>query len=282
MKSSFALSERRNPWVSRATLPLRLATSFARKAPDFLIIGAQKSGTSSLYEQICYHPNIRKAARKEVHYYDWTYNRGEFWYRAHFPLKWRNSVLTGEATPHYLYHPLAAQRIYNDNPDIKLIIVLRDPTERTLAHYRHEVRHGNENLSPVEALKRPENARSRYDQLVSNPSKFNRRDQLYSYVTRGYYLLQIKQYLRYFDRNNILVLNSIDLFDKPKDTVSMAWDFLGLTSKMDDSKFDFAPMNVNPNQKLNDKAVQEKLKTHFYNHNEMLFDYLGKDFGWNS
>src|SRR4051794_39950057 len=94
-----------------ARVLVRRPTSSQRALPDFLIIGAQKSGTTSLYDYLCQHPQVRPAMTKEVHYFDFNFTRGTRWYRSHFPLGVgsRNWV-TGEATPYYLFHPETANR----------------------------------------------------------------------------------------------------------------------------------------------------------------------------
>ena len=150
---------------------LRDARMFVRRLqgrvlPDFLIIGAQKSGTSSLYRYLAQHPQVRESVLKEVHYFDGgleagidTYALGEHWYRAHFP---RRAAMapgsrTFEASPLYLLHPLAAERIAALMPQVKLVAILRNPTDRALSHYFHNVRNNalrafKEDLPPGPAM----------------------------------------------------------------------------------------------------------------------------------
>src|SRR5262245_16433943 len=98
----------------------RLATGFLRLLPDFLIIGAAKSGTTSLYRYLVKHPHVRRARRKEIRFFDREYAQGANWYRAHFPLalrkRWETlrhgGFATGEASPSYLYYPHAAKRAH--------------------------------------------------------------------------------------------------------------------------------------------------------------------------
>src|SRR5258706_11489250 len=114
----------------------RRATSRYRKLPDFLIIGAQRSGTSTLYQYIARHPDVRGAFRKEVHYFDMHYDRGLDWYRACFPTR----GFTGESSPSYLIHPEVPARVAAVLPDIKLIAILRNPVERAYSAYNRNVR----------------------------------------------------------------------------------------------------------------------------------------------
>jgi hypothetical protein len=123
----------RSAWyVRRGTAPLRLK-------PTFLVIGAQKSGTTSLHAYLADHPAILCATPKEVHYFDQAYHRGDRWYLAHLPLAGRGiaararagvAPAVGEVTPAYLFTPLVPQRAHAFDPRLKLIAVLRDPVTR--------------------------------------------------------------------------------------------------------------------------------------------------------
>ena len=133
------------------TLP-RLVTAPQHALPDFLLLGAQKAGSTSLYVHLMQHPQIIGVARKELHFFDYKSALGSWWYRTNFPTKAEMAqrsaalgkpVLTGEASPYYLFHPHAARRIARLLPDVKLIALLRNPVDRAFSHYHHEVRGGS-------------------------------------------------------------------------------------------------------------------------------------------
>ena len=106
--------------------------------PEFLIIGAQKSGTTSLYNYLTQHPMVGTAFEKEVRYFNNHFDKGLNWYKAHFPLRIRSSqFMTGEGEPSYLPHPVAPQRVYELVPQVKLIVMLRNPVDRAFSHYQH-------------------------------------------------------------------------------------------------------------------------------------------------
>src|SRR5437899_5084217 len=108
-------------------------TSFARPLPDFLIIGAQKAGTTALYAYLRRHPNVTGPPWKEVSFFDRHYARGERWYRGNFPnVLLTRGRLVGEAGPSYLFHPLAPDRIAALVPRARLITLVRDPVDRAL------------------------------------------------------------------------------------------------------------------------------------------------------
>src|SRR5690348_1015601 len=136
-------------------------TSPLRLLPDFLIIGTQRGGTTSLYHYLQAHPCIGPASTKEVHFFDMRFHKGLAWYRGHFPSRidqyaveqaHGHSLVTGEATALYLFHPHAPKRVAEALPSVKLIVLLRNPVNRALSHYYHAVKHGQETLSFEEAI----------------------------------------------------------------------------------------------------------------------------------
>ena len=116
-----------------------MPTSPLRLLPDFLILGAQRCGTTSLYNYLAQHPSVGPLVlEKGAHYFSTNYDKSLAWYRSHFPMKWRAAAerrhgrpfVTGEGSPYYLFHPLAAQRVAKTLPHVKLLVMLRDPVER--------------------------------------------------------------------------------------------------------------------------------------------------------
>ncbi|MEM1260746.1 MAG: sulfotransferase domain-containing protein, partial [Bacteroidota bacterium] len=111
--------------------------------PDFLVIGAMKSGTSSLLEYLVDHPQIKKGKEKEIHFFDKYFSKGVEWYETQFPKKEENSdFLTGEATPAYLLFPSIPKKVYELYPDVKLIVILRNPVDRAFSNHKMNLRNG--------------------------------------------------------------------------------------------------------------------------------------------
>src|SRR5262245_18320944 len=106
--------------------------------PHFIIIGAQRCGTTSLYNYLIRQLGVIPAAMKEVHFFDLNYQKGNEWYFSQFPELGRDQI-TGEASPYYIFHPRVPQRIKNLLPSIKLIVLLRNPTNRAFSHYQLQV-----------------------------------------------------------------------------------------------------------------------------------------------
>lgn len=111
------------------------------RSPDFMIIGSPRCGTTSLYKYITFHPQILAAANKEICFFSEHFNKGLAWYQAHFPPPIDpGHFLTGEATPTYFTHPLAAERLHECLPKVKLIVILRNPGDRAFSHFQMLVR----------------------------------------------------------------------------------------------------------------------------------------------
>ena len=149
----------------------RLATASARRLPDFLVIGAQRAGSTSLFAQLCEHPGVAAPSHKEIHYFDLQSFRGLRWYRSHFPPAGRSrGRITGEASPYYLFHPAVPARVAEALPDVRLVALLRDPVARAYSQYQLSVRDGHETLGFEEALASRAGAAGRRGGAAARPT----------------------------------------------------------------------------------------------------------------
>ena len=205
------------------------ATSAARPLPDFLILGAQKAGTTALYSYLRRHPSITGPSWKEVSYFDRHYARGEAWYRGNFPNKARTrGKLVGEASPSYLFHPLGPQRVRALVPDARLVVLVRDPVDRALSHYQHEVALGREPLSFEDALAaEEERTRGEAERLAADPRAFSRAWWDHTYAARGRYAEQLERWLDVYPREQLLVVATEELGERPAETYASILAFLG-------------------------------------------------------
>lgn len=230
--SRIALRERwRN--AQRALLIKRnLNTADQRALPAFIVMGAQKAGTSSFYGYLGQHPRIVRAVTKEIHYFDLHYAKGPRWYRAHFPLAARleaKDAMTGEASPYYMAHPHAVSRILNDLPGVKLIALLRNPVDRVVSHYFHERRHGTERLSLADAIKAEEQRTSgEWAAMLQNPDYNSAAHRRFSYLARSDYAAQLRPLMPLLDGGQLLLIKAEELFECPAETMQHALRFLGL------------------------------------------------------
>ena len=207
---------------------LRLITTHlvGRKLPDFIIIGAQKSGTTSLYDFVIKHPTIAPAAKKELHYFSVQYARGELWYRSNFPTnlsrynfyKRTNQRLhSGEASPLYLFYPIVPDRMKEILPGVKLIVILRNPVDRAYSHYHHELRKNRESLSFEKAIElEKERCAGERERLIKDPDFVPVHYRRHSYLARGVYVDQLENWFKYYDRKQFLILATEDLHENPQ------------------------------------------------------------------
>lgn len=215
-------------------------TAGARVLPSFLISGAQRCGTTSLYRALAQHPLLLKPVlHKGVHYFDTAYWRGLSWYRGHFPMRVGTSLLTRrfgarpqafESSPYYLFHPLAGERIAADLPGVKLIVLVRDPVERACSAHAHELARGYETESSFEYALELEDTRlaGAEESLRARPHSVHHSHQHHAYLARGRYAAQLDRLEPLFGRERILVLDSHRFFAEPEQAYDRVLDFLGV------------------------------------------------------
>ena len=244
--------------------------------PHFVIIGSQRCGTSSLYSYLIQHPNISPARRKEVHYFDLHYDKGLEWYCQHFPTSAGGS-LTGEASPYYLFHPLAAERCARDMPNARLIVMLRNPVDRAYSHYHHEQRKQRERLSFEEAIGSEEaRLEGEREKLVREPNYRSQAYASYSYQARGIYVNQLESWMARFPAERILVLESERFFEQT------AIEYRGVLKFLRLPPLDLGHYRVRNAGSYSPMAreTRRRLVERFEPHNQSLCDLLGQRFDW--
>lgn len=264
----------------------RAMTGGVRLLPDFIIVGAQKCGTSSLYRYLASHPTVAPAARKEVHYFDWAFGRGTNWYRAHFVSRFyrasfeartRRKLTVGEASPYYLFHPHVPKRVGELLPGVKLIALLRDPVERAFSAYHHQVRRGREHLSFPDAIDaEPSRLAGELERLARDETYNSPVHRNFSYLARGLYAEQLEAWFRMFPREQLLVIRSEEFFDHTAEVFGQVLDFLELDRWQPPFYRQFNAAEYG----AMDPAVRQRLVAYFAPHNQRLYDLMGRDFGW--
>ena len=250
----------------------RYATAGLRSQPDFVILGAQRGGTTSLYDWLSAHPRMAPASRKELHYFDVHYGRGPRWYRSQFPLT-RSGRVTGEASPYMLYHPLAPGRAAADLPErTRFVVLLREPVERTLSHYWYSRRLKLWETEPLEralALE-PERLAGETERVLRGERSFAHA--CFSYVGRSEYAGQLEAWFAAVGRDRVLVVESEAMYTGT-DTRDRIADWLGLAPHR------AAFPATNQSHRLDEPGpeLRERLRAHFEPHNRRLFDLLGTE-----
>ena len=247
--------------------------------PDFLIIGAQKCGTTSLFHFLSQHPDLGLPTKKELHFFDLQYNKGIEWYYSLFPKKsFLKKKLTGEASPFYLFHSLVPERVFHHLPKIKIIVLLRNPIDRAYSQYNHQRKLGNEPIQSFEEAIVNEEGRIAAEEgkLKKGEINENLAYRRYSYVERGFYSVQIDRWLQYFSMNQMLFIKSEDFFEFPQKALNEVYAFLKISRILPHS---LTPQNTNDYPLINDSTRDLHGKI-FKEDSEKLKDLLGEKFDW--
>jgi Sulfotransferase domain len=233
------------------------------KLPDFVIIGAQKGGTSFLYYLLSRHPLVEPAARKELHFFDHPerFDNGAEWYRRCFPRSgWKNGrrSITGEATPSYLFDPPVAKRMAGVLPQARLIALLRNPVDRAYSHYQMQVKRGTEP--------------STFEQAIEQPHS--------SYLSRGIYVDQLLRWFEFFGQEQMLILKSEDFFGRPVETLQVVLNFLDLPDWQPEASKLRQRRHTGAYKQKMDPSTRRRLEAYFEPYNKRLYECLDVDFGW--
>ncbi len=267
-------------------------TNWIRLLPDFIILGTQRGGTTSLYSYLASHPCIGPASIKEVHFFDNKFAKGVAWYRAHFPLlveKYyaqymrQQDFITGEASPYYLFHPLVPRRVARVVPRAKLIVLLRNPVDRAYSQYNHEMDGGRETSSTFEEAIEREEERLAGDRKrrFTDEHYISYDHQHHSYLAKGIYVDQLRNWMSCFPKEQFLILKSEDFYANLSATLQQTLAFLDIpTATLISEEQEYKQYNKKTFTKMN-PDTRKRLIQYFEPYNERLYEYLGRDFGWN-
>lgn len=279
--------------VSRSAIQVRDAyrwqTRRWRVLPDFIIIGAHKGGTTSLYDYLSGHPQMVPAFEKEVHYFDRRYDGDPLSYQVSFPPRARMALtarragraITGEASPYYLAHPHIPGRVMSMVPDAKIIALLRNPVDRAVSAFHH-----NRRITPhepletfAEAVERElEHLKGELELLVADEHHDDYEYSWHCYLTRGIYVRQLEWWQARVPAEQLLVLQSEALGSRPAEVFDEVRRFLGL-SAWSPPEFERRNTNVYPAVPI-DPELRAQLVEWYRPHNEALFALLGRRFDW--
>jgi hypothetical protein len=258
-----------------------------RMRPDFLIVGAQRCGTTSLFKTLSQHPAVIPAVlHKGVHYFDTDSDRSLSWYLGHFPtlrraaaIERRTGVrpLTGESSPFYMFHPSASARIAAALPEVKLLVLLRDPVERAYSAHAHELARGFE-TEPFERALELEPARisGERERMLADPGYVSHHFRHNAYVTRGQYIEQLRTLEDVFGRDRMLVIDSDEFFANGRPAFDAVCDFLDLPRRDDIS---FGKHNARRRSPM-PAQLREQLTAHFAPYDERLAAGWGRVPSW--
>ena len=262
-------------------------TARLRALPNYLIVGAQRAGTTSLHHYLSQSPAVvPPPLAKGIHWFDVDYHRSEQWYRAQFPLQRTlravgdrvgGLAVTGEASPYYLFHPAVPSRIAQHLPTVRILVVLRDPVGRAWSHYHHELARGFETLAFAEAIK-AESSRlaGEAERLLRDEAARSMSHQHHSYISRGLYAEQLERLFDAVDRTRVMIIDSGDLRRDPDGVCAHIAEFLGIPRWRLDER-------TAHNARRYDSIPGElaaSLRERFEEPDAQLAELLGKRFSW--
>ena len=270
------------------TVSVRLGTATAarRQLPSFLLVGAQRAGTTSLFRALLSHPLVFGANyHKGVNYFDVNYDRGPAWYRGHFPTVasverragGRGRAVTFEASGYYMFHPWALSRLTRDLPEVRLVAMLRDPVERAYSAWKHELARGYETESFERALElEDERLSGQRERMLADPGYQSFSHRHHAYVRRGQYDEQLRRMYQLVGRERVHVVESELFFTEPEETYGRLLAFLDLPPLMPGG---FDRWNARPSAAM-PAATRAHLREHFAGHDEALAGLLGREAAW--
>jgi hypothetical protein len=258
-----------------------------RVLPEFVIIGAAKAGTTSLYGWLSEHPFVAPASQKEVHFFDYNYYRGEDWYRRHFPLESERATfahdherpfLTGEASPSYISHHWAPQRLAKLLPRARLIVMLRNPVDRAYSQFQMSRREGEEELDSFADAVAVEDLRLDGERTRAQGSQHYNSWPIgcWSYLMRSRYAEQLERWFALLPREQFHFLTLEEMADDPQRALDDVHRFLELPPHRYE---ELHPLHTATYDSI-DAATRAQLGEYFRPHNERLYELVGADFGW--
>lgn len=257
-------------WVRGVTAPGPL--------PDFLILGGQRCGTTSLFHYLRSHPQVRAASGKELQYFTLHHGRGERWYRGHFPALAAGQV-TFEASPYYLFHPSVPARVAATLPHGRFVVLLRDPVRRAYSHYRHSRAYGAEPLSFADALAAEPDRLAAALRDGPDTRRAHAALRNHSYAARGRYAEQLERWFAQVPRERIHVVRSEDLYAEPDAVYGELLRFLEL-DPFTPAAFGRHTRTAGSRPADLPATVRADLHRHFAPHNARLAELLGWPDPW--
>lgn len=276
-------------------------TERCNRPPNFLIIGVWKCGTSSLYYYLGKHPKILPALTKELHYFTsithWQKEETFTDYLDYFPPIDNPAYQTGEATPAYIIQPNLARYLRQYFPEVKIIILLRNPVKRAISHFYMRERNCDpifsqtlDGLTHIDLAKVDSIIKQTYTTLraeISWRQRLTRQEEVYPcqadissklahYLALSHYIRYLPQWFEHFPKEQILVIRSEDLFEKASDTMKQVYTFLGLEYY---PLLKYPKVNSLPYNTISPELFQQ-LTGFFKPYNEELEDYLGRKLNW--
>jgi len=253
----------------------RKTLSFNRMEPSFIIIGEARCGTTSLFNYISQNDKVLPPVKKEIHFFDYKFHKKKGWYKSFFPFV-KEGKITGEATPYYFSHPKAAKRIKETYPDIKVILVLRNPIDRAISSFYKQ---RDLKIEPIESIEKAIDIEE--DRLkdsmknMSTNSDYDFNHKNYAYAKRGLYYENLERWKSLFDEDQMLIFEFEELFGNIDVNYDKVIEFLNI----DKQNISFRHFNKGTYDNI-DAEFRMKLSSYFDESNQKLYKMLKSNYNW--
>jgi len=279
---------RKNPtfyvWTQQKNL-FRTITCPIRALPNLITIGTSRGGTESLYHYIRHHPSVAVSSKREIYFFgkDPHYDVGLNWYRTFFPTSiykkffnktHKNNLIIYEGTTDYLFQPKSPERILKTLPNVKFIVMLRNPVERAYSQFYHNIDDGFEDLDSFEEAIKLEPKRM---EKLSNDGLEHSIYNHHAYLKRGIYAYQLENWFKIFPREKFLIMKTEDLKKDPQKIVNKIYDFVDLPHLKIQECLN---RNIAHYPKPINSDTRKELIDYFKPHNEKLYKLLNTNFDW--
>jgi hypothetical protein len=259
-------------------------TAETRMLPHFIVVGAQRSGTTTLFRVLNDHPDIvRPTASKGIGYFEVNYGKGWRWYRGHFPVRWlaklrtHGHAVTYESSGYYLFHPLAAERIARDLPGVRIVVMVRDPVERAYSAHRHELRRGYETEDFEAALAlEPERLAGEEDRIRADPATDRYEHRHHAYLGRSRYAGQVQRFVDALGPERVHLVDADRFFSEPAAELVPLFEWLGLSSWL---PAEVEQWNAQPREPMAPE-LREALAARFADSDAALAVLMGREPSW--
>ena len=258
--------------------------------PDFLILAPGACGTTSMYElYLRSNEHMLPSKINEIFYFNTKHTNSINWYKVLFPSVFTKKIrsvvgkktLTCDGTGSYILDPHAPKRIKKIIPDVKFVVMLRNPVDRTLSHYKRRIRNKKEKRSFEEAIEYEQNHFEKEFQEYKKNESVVAFYPPTSYLARSRYFEYIENWLRYFPKEQFLFINSNDYFQDPLKEYNRILEFLDLTPHHPNIK---GKRGISPAGLFDDIVTKpetiEFLRNYFQPWNEKLFNLIGVKYDW--
>ncbi len=267
-----------------------VATAGHRRGPELLVVGAKRGGTTSLWKYLDGHPGIlptfpRAEQIKGTYFFDEEWHRGERWYRSHFPTDRQRAKAQAhlgyppvafEASPYYLFHPLAPTRAHQVVPDALIVAVLRDPVERAFSHWKERSNH-TEALPFAEAIAaEAERTAGEEQRLLSDPTAISPAHRHQTYVAQSRYAPMLERWFAAYGRDQVIVEAAEAFYADPQDLCDRITDRLGIARH---DLGDPEPFNSEPSADM-DPEVRAMLRASMEDDIVAVEELLGRPMPW--